>query len=113
MEIRSGRYYLCHSWAYGFDGLIVFDEETGILLEEINEIDDFCLDHNFNIILSDENSIKYLSFNGDLLKEIQTGKLESHIIFILNNDKRCLPYNLDYDQLCFWTKYDENTHEVA
>ena len=112
MEIRSGRYYLCHSWAYGFDGLIVFDEETGILLEEIDYTDDYCLDHNFNLILSDENSIKYLSFNGDLLKEI---KMENNNFgfFLFNFDKQSFVYDKDEDRLCFWNKYDEDTHEVA
>ena len=89
--------------------LKIIDEETGILLKKI-EAHDFCLDNNYNIIFAHEDYFQYLSFNGDFLKEI---RFESYNFFLLNYDKRCFLYNNCYDQLCFWDKYDKNTHEVV
>ena len=72
-----GRYYFNES----NQRFRIFDEETGLIFKEVEDINDFKIDNNYNIILSIEQSqIKYLSFNGDLLKEI---KLELELENIL------------------------------
>ena len=55
-------------------------------------------------------SMEYVKTIGQL-REIKM-KYEGNF-FLLNNDKRCLTYNLEYNQLYFLNKYDENTHEVV
>ena len=80
------------------------------------------MDHNYKIILSYKNSIQYLSFNGDFLKEIQTGKDRKYIFFLSNNDKRWYGHNDNEKgghentnnkrRLFFSNIYNENTHEA-
>ena len=97
-----GRYQSFHK------KFIINDEETGLLLKEIDNLKDFDIDNNYNLILSNYKSIQYLSFNGDLLKEI---KIEGGSLLIF--DKRCFLYDRRNYRFWLWNKNDEDTHEVA
>lgn len=77
-----GRYYFMD-----FDGkLRIVDEEAAILLKEIDKTYGFCFDNNHNIILVYEDPIKYLSYNGDLLKMEYKIK-EYECLFLFNYNK--------------------------
>ena len=52
----------------------IVDEKTGTLLKVIDKVNDFFVDMNYNLIVSNRVSIRYFSFNCEFLNEVITGK---------------------------------------
>ena len=107
--------------------LNIVDEKTGQLLIKI-EANKFLIDENFNLILIDENfnlilidveTIRYMTFNGDLLKEIRLEEQKNyltsrrwffHEIFKLcaYEEKRIKgPHQRVENIFCFFNKFAE------
>lgn len=98
--------------------LNIVDEKTGQLLRKI-EANKFLIDENFNLILIDVETIRYMTFNGDLLKEIRLEEQKNyltsrrwffHEIFKLcaYEEKRIKgPHQRVENIFCFFNKFDE------
>ena len=100
--------------------LKIFDEKSGQLLKKI-KTDDFAIDRNMNLIINNKRLIKYLSFNGDLLKEFEMHFFLASIRLLLNEKNNlCLMksdrHGCDKEKqflLFSWNKYNDETHEVC
>ena len=102
------RYYKPHLHCESKNYMRIVDERNGKLVKIVENVSDYFIDSNYNLIVSNAKSIRYLTLNGDAQREI----IQNDIKFLYNENKILSFFDTSRFIIYFSNKYNDKTHEV-